>query len=375
MKAAPVSTLTFGPTLPGAFPGLGGAVALLSVSDATLTSPPPLIPVLEWQSPSTLPMSITLPAVPGATATVTLKPVLHWMNTTVALSIDIDLLGVLGDLFDDPGNIEVFPPGTNLGTLAGADTLICPGFPAPAQPACMAQVAAGNLPYPGFVPQPPDPLATLPPVPPLPDFAAVSFTIDLDSDDDGLVDGVEIGMGLDPDDPDSDDDGYDDGVEVNGGCDALDPTEIPLQPTIFQGSRGGGQIPPNQLMTYGAPGRHTVKTTSDVSCAADGLCSAGFCTIGKIGDPCTVDHDCDQPITTCRVLINFRPDATGVTLLKAEFNKVELNHDDVLSPSGCTRKLDLPISQSVNRNKLRLLATGTLNSRFVRDNDAFNFRR
>jgi hypothetical protein len=33
---------------------------------------------------------------------------------------------------------------------------------------------------------------------------------------------------------------------------------------------------------------------------------------------------------------------------------------NVLSPPGCSRKLDLPIVPGVNRNKLRLLATGTV---------------
>jgi hypothetical protein len=374
VRATPVSTLTFGPTPSGAFPGLGGAVALLSASGATLTSPPPLIPVLEWQTSTALPVTITLPAMPGPTATLTLSPVLHWMNTTVALSIDIDLLGVLGDVFDDPGNIDVFPPGTNLGTLAGADTLICPGFPGPAQPSCMTQVAAGNLPYPGFVPQPPDPLATLPSMPPLPDFATVPFTITLDSDGDGVLDGTEIAMGLDPDDPDSDDDGYDDGVELAAGCNALDGTEIPLQPTVYQGSRGGGQLPPNQLMTYASPSRHTVRTSRDISCAPTGQCAAGFCSIGKIGDPCTADSDCNQPPTTCRVIVNFRPDATSVMLLKAEYDKMPLSNV-LTSAEGCSRKLDFGIDPSVNRNKLRLLATGVVGGRTVRDNDTFTFHR
>src|SRR5262245_33697052 len=252
VKATPVSTVTFGPTPSGALPGLGGAVALLSASGATLTSPPPLIPVLEWQTSTALPVTITLPAVAGPTATLNLSPVLHWMNTTVALSIDIDLLGVLGAVFPDPGNIDVIPAGTNLGSLAHADTLICGGFPAAANMACMDQVGAGNLPYPGFVPQPPDPLPMLPSMPPLPDFASVPFIITLDSDGDGLLDGEEIAMGLDPDNPDSDGDVYNDGVEVHAGCSALDGTEIPGQPANYLGSQGGGS-PPNQILTYAAP--------------------------------------------------------------------------------------------------------------------------
>ncbi len=197
-----------------------------------------------------------------------------------------------------------------------------------------------------------------------------------DSDGDGLTDGDEIKNGTDPHDPDTDDDGYNDGVEVNvAHCDPLDFDEIPLQPTIYQGSRGGGQLPPNQLMTYGSPTRHTVRTGSDIACDLAGQCSAGVCTKGKVPDPCPVDFHCLQPPITCRVLINFRPDATNLTLVKADFNKMPLVLDHVLSPPGCSRKLDFVIDPTVNSNKLRLVATATVGGRKVRDKDSFNFHR
>jgi hypothetical protein len=199
---------------------------------------------------------------------------------------------------------------------------------------------------------------------------------DPDSDDDGLDDGDEITAGTDPHDPDTDDDGYSDGVEVNTAhCDPLDGGEIPLQPTIYQGSRGGGQLPPNELMTYGSPTRHTARTASDIACDPVGTCSAGFCTTGKVADPCLTDVDCHQPSITCRVLINFRPDASNLVLVKAEYNRVPLPLDDVLSPPGCSRKLDFVVDPTVNRNKLRLLATATVNGRKVRDKDSFTFHR
>ena len=99
----------------------------------------------------------------------------------------------------------------------------------------------------------------------------------------------------------------------------------------------------------------------------------GFCIIGKIGDPCVTNADCDQPFTTCRVLINFRSDATDLMLPKAEYNRVPLSN--VLSPPGCSRKLDLVVDPNVNRNRLKLLATGIVAGRKVRDKDSFNFHR
>lgn len=218
VRATPVSSITLAPTPTGGFPGLGGAVALLDVSGADLASPPALIPVLEWQGPVMLAATIDLPATPGPSVTLTLSPILHWLQTTAALSIDIDLLGVLGAVFGDPSDISIF--SGNLGAGLGLDALICAGVPAPAQPACMATVAAGNLPYPALLPQAPDPLPMIPPLAP---FASAQLTIDLDSDDDGLLDGEELAIGTDPDDADTDDDELDDGLEVEVGTDPLDP--------------------------------------------------------------------------------------------------------------------------------------------------------
>jgi hypothetical protein len=163
------------------------------------------------------------------------------------------------------------------------------------------------------------------------------------------------------------------GREAAAGCDPLDGGEIPLQPAVYQGSRGVGQLPPNQLMTYAAPARHTVRTPQDITCSLDGVCAARFCIVGRIADPCQADSDCDQPPTTCRVVVNFRPDATNITLLRAEFNKLPLSN--VLSAPGCSRKLDFALDPNVNRNKLRLLATGTVGGHTVRDSDTFAFRR
>ena len=72
-------------------------------------------------------------------------------------------------------------------------------------------------------------------------------------------------------------------------------------------------------------------------------------------------------------MINFRPDASNLVLQMAEYNKVPLT--GVLSPPGCSRKLDFVVDPLVNRNKVKLIATATVNGRKVRDKDSFTFRR
>jgi hypothetical protein len=161
--------------------------------------------------------TLDLSATPGASTTLTLSPVLHWLGTSASLGLDIDLIGVLGDVFGDPSDIGIF--SGNLGTGLGLDGVICAGVPAVAQAACTTTVGAGNLPYPAFLPQSPDPL---PVVPPLAPFAPAELVIDLDADDDGLLDGEEFDIGTNPDDEDTDDDGLIDGDEVKvHGCDPL----------------------------------------------------------------------------------------------------------------------------------------------------------
>ena len=50
---------------------------------------------------------------------------------------------------------------------------------------------------------------------------------DDDDDNDGLLDGEEVGIGTNPFDSDTDDDRYDDGMEVTHGSDPLDRLSIP----------------------------------------------------------------------------------------------------------------------------------------------------
>lgn len=316
VRATPESSLTLSAAPSGAFPGLGGAAAVLSATGATLTAPAP-IPVLEWQSPVALPATLQLSAAPGATATLTLSPLMHWLGTSATLSVDIDLIGVLGDVFGDPSPVTIF--SGNLGPALGLDTLICSGLPALAQPACMATVGAGNLPYPALLPQPPDPA---PSIPPLPDFASAQFTIDLDSDNDGLLDGQEIAIGTDPDNPDTDNDGLTDGCEVLGS----NPTD-PLDADSDNDGLTDGAEDANHNCTRDANETDPNNPDSD----GDGLNDGLEVTYGT--DPLNPDTDGDgipdgQDVEWLQNAINTLPDSSfkGIgnrTAMLSHLNAIE----------------------------------------------------
>lgn len=216
-----VGSLTLPPAGPGVFPGLGGASTVASVSGATIDGGfLPELQILEWQaSGESLTMNLVLPETPGATVETDLSPVLHWLGTNADVRLGIDLKSPLDDVFGEPSDITVL--SGNLGPVfqsAGADTMIgdavtdAIGF----DPGVAARVGDGFIPVALTEP----PLATIPPVPGL---GTVSFSIVLDADGDGLLDGEEIAIGTNPDDPDTDDDLLTDGQEVEFGTDPLDP--------------------------------------------------------------------------------------------------------------------------------------------------------
>jgi hypothetical protein len=62
-------------------------------------------------------------------------------------------------------------------------------------------------------------------------------------------------------------------------------------------------------------------------------------------------------------------------LLRAEFNKSPLPFGDVLSPAGCSRKLDFTIDPKVNKNKLILQASGTVGGFVRKDKDTITYRQ
>lgn len=212
--------ITLAPVPPGAFTGLGGAAAGLDVTGpGTLASP--ALGVVEWQTAGTQPASIDLDAGldPSDPVLVELSPVLHWVAVSASVNLEIDLAGFINTLGIDDDSISIF--SGNIGSVlvsAGIDTQVADAIGPPAGPLVAAAIAAGNVPVPLTDP----PLADLSGG--IPDLGSVVFSIDLDSDDDGLTDGEEAVLGTDPNDADSDDDGLTDGDEVNVyDTDPLDP--------------------------------------------------------------------------------------------------------------------------------------------------------
>jgi hypothetical protein len=221
LSASVSASATLAPVPSGVLPGLGGAATVATASDATLVGGEvPGVDVLEWQAAgSSQTVSMQLPVSGPGTAGLDLSPVYHWLNASASVGIDLDFEGIFGVL-GDPGTISVF--SGSIGQLlvdAGVDTQIgdavagAIGF----DPGFAAQVAAGNIPVPLT-----DPAGAS--IPPLDALGGVSFLIDLDADDDGLLDGTEIAAGTNPDNADSDGDGLSDGDEVNvHGTDPLNP--------------------------------------------------------------------------------------------------------------------------------------------------------
>ena len=223
LSAEIVSNVTLNPVPSGGFPGLGGAATVATAAGSTLLGGdlPGVADVLEWQAAgSDQTVTLELPATPGTEAGVDLSPIYHWLGASANIGVDLDFEGVFGDILPDPGTISVF--SGSLGQVFvdnGVDTAIGDAVAAAIgfDPGFQARVAAGNLPVALTDP-------AISPIPPVPTLGGVGFTIGLDADGDGLLDGEELIIGTDPDNPDTDGDGLTDGDEVNiHGTDPLDP--------------------------------------------------------------------------------------------------------------------------------------------------------
>ena len=212
--------LNLAPVGPGILPGLGGAAAGLEVDGSgTLTSPSP-IPMVEWQTAGDQPATLQLDDPLAGTVDLTASPVVHWLAPTLDLNLVVDLVGSINFFgFDDVNESLI---SGDLGAqlqAAGLDVLVGDAIGGLAGAAVAARIAAGFIPIPLLDPE----IAAIS-LTEVPTIGSVLFTIDTDSDDDGLTDGEEVALGTDPFDSDTDDDGLSDGDEVNVyGTDPLDP--------------------------------------------------------------------------------------------------------------------------------------------------------
>jgi hypothetical protein len=221
-------SITLAPVPTGPLPGLGGAAAGIDVTGAgTLASP--ALPVLEWQTAGAQSASIDIASTlsPGDNIDVSLSPVMHWLATSAEMHLVIDVASFLNTLGFDDSTASLFSGSLgSVYTSAGLDCLIgsaidggpCGGL---IGSQVASQVAAGNLPIPLLEPEIADVSGgTF-------NLGSVAFSIDPDSDDDGLLDGTELtGTNpTDPNDPDSDDDGLLDGQEDANHSGGLDPGE------------------------------------------------------------------------------------------------------------------------------------------------------
>ena len=211
--------LNLAPVASGAFPGLGGAASGLAVDGSgTLTAPSP-IPMVEWQTAGDQAATIQLDDPLAGTVDLTASPVVHWLAPTLDLNLVVDLVGSINFFgFDDINESLI---SGDLGAqlqAAGLDVLVGDAIGGLAGAAVADRIAAGFIPIPLLDPE----IAAIS-LTEVPTIGSVLFTIDTDSDDDGLTDGEELVLGTDPFDSDTDDDGLSDGDEVNvHGTDPLD---------------------------------------------------------------------------------------------------------------------------------------------------------
>jgi cysteine-rich repeat protein len=171
---------------------------------------------------------------------------------------------------------------------------------------------------------------------------------------------------------DTDADGYCDAEETARGCDPNDGGEIPPQSATFAGVPLNGQG--SFLATYLVPTTHKVAKATDPSCAVTGVCGAnGFCTAGKVADPCLTASDCDQPANSCRVVINYAlvPDLAARKAFV--INKTAVPAFEPIAP-GCSRKVDVTLDPARKSNVLKVNVQGTVSGRVRRDADTFKYR-
>jgi cysteine-rich repeat protein len=171
---------------------------------------------------------------------------------------------------------------------------------------------------------------------------------------------------------DSDADGYCDAWEIKVGCNPNDFRETPPQGSQSPGS--AGPAPGQGLLFFAVPGNRRIHSSVDPSCATVGACGpTGFCTAGKISDPCTSASDCDEPPNTCRVVVNYA-EVPSLTLPIATLNRKPVAGFTPIT-AGCARKVDVSIDPSRFWNRIFLKASGMIHGAMRYDRDRVTYMK
>ncbi len=125
------------------------------------------------------------------------------------------------------------------------------------------------------------------------------------------------------------------------------------------------------LLTYSMPSGARVDVATDPSCALQGVCddATGTCSAGLVGTACQAASDCAGRLNTCRVV--FQTTTPGVTVT-ARIDGTALDVPSPL-PVGTPVAIDVPLDARRRRNRLRLLASATIDGSELRERRVFRF--
>jgi hypothetical protein len=177
---------------------------------------------------------------------------------------------------------------------------------------------------------------------------------------------------------DTDGDGDCDLKEQQCGCDYNDDQTFCLLPNRLIGLPGSGVG--EVIVNWYSPTVRKVKLLSDPACRTSGVCDLAKrrCTVGKIHDVCQANADCDQPDSTCRLIVNWAQTpahAPDLSLDYARFRKKEPVPGFSPVAAGCSRKVDVLIDTARTRAVFRLRARATVDGRPRRDRETIRFYR
>jgi hypothetical protein len=170
---------------------------------------------------------------------------------------------------------------------------------------------------------------------------------------------------------DADNDGDCNVEETTCGCNPNDGDEVCALPNRLVGVAGNaaGEV----LLNWHTPTTRRVTVASDPSCQSSGVCTAGRCTAGQMEDLCTTNADCNLPADTCRMIVNYG-DISDLAFVFGRVNRTDITADFLPATPGCSRKIDVTLDPNRAANRVRSMATGTIDGRPRRDRENFSYR-